>query len=127
MLCPHYGKQLKIFFCSWQGKKAPFFLRFQSILILESVDILLIKYSASNSHHPFSPGRSILKIHFFIESGLKNDSIPNSIQNKIRNIHSRESEIFNSIIHSQKIKKIIQNSKIRPKYGFRALLRHLYR
>jgi len=40
---------------------------------------------------------------------------------------SIESRIFNRIIHSQKMMKIIQNSKIRPKYGFGALLRPLYR
>ena len=75
-----------------------------------------------------SPGRYVLKIHFFFESGLK------MIQFKTKsgifiqkNIHSIESRIFNRISHSQKMKKIIQTSKIRPKYGFRALLRPMYR
>ena len=77
-----------------------------------------------------SPGQYVLKIHFFIESGL------NMIQFKIqfktksgifiqKNIHSIESRIFNRIIHSQKMRKIIQNSKIRPKDGFGFLLRPL--
>ena len=75
-----------------------------------------------------SPDRSVLKIHFFIELGL------NMIQFKTKsglfiqkNIHSIESRIFNRIIHSQKMRKIIQNSKMRPKYGFGALLRPLNR
>ena len=60
----------------------------------------------------------------------KNDSNQNSIQTKSRifiqqSIYSIESRIFNRIIHSQKMRKIIQNSKIRPKYGFGALLRPL--
>ena len=67
--------------------------------------------------------RSVLKIHFFHWIGPKNDSIQNSIQNKIQNIHSVESRIFNKIIYSQKMRKIIQNSKIRPKYGFWVILR----
>ena len=37
-----------------------------------------------------SPRRYVLKNHFFIEFGLKNDSIQNSIQNKIQNIHSKK-------------------------------------
>ena len=79
-----------------------------------------------------SPGRSDLKIHFFIESGLKMIQFKIQFKTKSRifiqqNIHSIESRIFNRIIHSQKMRKIIQNSNIRPKYGFEALLRPLYR
>ena len=37
-----------------------------------------------------SPRRYVLKNRFFIEFGLKNDSIQNSIQNKIQNIHSKK-------------------------------------
>ena len=63
--------------------------------------------------------------------GPKNDSIQNSKQNREysfkKNIHSIEFRIFNRIIHSRKMRKIIQNSKIRPKYGYGALLRPLYR
>ena len=66
-----------------------------------------------------SPRRYVLKIHFFIELALK------MIQFKIKfktnsgifiqkNIHSIEFRIFNRIIHSKKMRKIIQNSKIRP-------------
>ena len=66
-----------------------------------------------------SPRRYVLKIHFFIELDLK------MIQFKIKfktnsgifiqkNIHSIEFRIFNRIIHSKKMRKIIQNSKIRP-------------
>ena len=54
-----------------------------------------------------SPGRYILKIHFFIESGL--NMIQFKIQFKTRsgiftqkNIHSIEIRIFNLIIHSIK-------------------------
>ena len=79
-----------------------------------------------------SPRRYVLKIHFFIESCLK--MIQFKIQFKTKsgifiqkNIHSIEFRIFNRIIHSRKMRKIIQNSKIRPKYGFGALLRPLYR
>ena len=78
--------------------------------------------------HAKSHGRSVLKIHFFIESSLK------MIQFKTKsgifiqkNIQSIESKIFNRIIHSKTLRKVIQNSKIRPKYGFGALLRPLYR
>ena len=79
-----------------------------------------------------SPGRYVLKIHFFIELGLKMIQIKIQFKTKSeifiqKNIHSIESRIFNKIIHSQKMRKIIQNSKIRPKYGFGALLRPLYR
>ena len=81
---------------------------------------------------PSSPGRYILKIHFFIELGLK--MIQFKIQFKTKsgifiqkNIHSIESWIFNRIIHSKKLRKTIQNSKISPKYGFGALLGPLYR
>ena len=70
-----------------------------------------------------SPVRYALKIYFFIESGRK--MIQFKIQFKTKsgifiqkNIHSIESRIFNRIIHSQKMRKIIQNSKMRPKYGF---------
>ena len=73
-----------------------------------------------------SPVRYVLKIHFFIEFCLK--MIQFKIQFKTKSgifiqkiYHSIESRIFNRIIHSQK-KKIIQNSNIRPKYGFEALL-----
>ena len=79
-----------------------------------------------------SPRRYVLKIHFFIESGLK--MIQFKIQFKTKsgifiqkNIHSIESKIFKKNIHSEKKRKIIQYSKIRPKYGFGALLRPLYR
>ena len=62
----------------------------------------------------------------------KNDSIQNSIQTKStifiqKNIYSIESRIFNRIIRSNKMRKIIQQSKVRPKYCCRALLRPLYR
>ena len=76
-------------------------------------------------------GRSFLKIHFSIESGPK--MIQFKIQFKaksetfIQKKFFRESRIFNRIIHSQKMRKIIQNSKIRQKYGFGALLSPLYR
>ena len=69
-----------------------------------------------------------MKVHFFIESGLK--MIQLKTKSKIfiqKNIHSIKSRMFNRIIHSQKIRKIIQNSKIRPNYDFGALLRPLYR
>ena len=77
-------------------------------------------------------GRYVLKIHFFNESGRKMIQFKIQFKTKSRifiqkNIHSIESRIFNRIIHSQKMRKIIQNSKIRPKYGFGALLWPLYR
>ena len=77
-------------------------------------------------------GRYVLKIHFFIESVRKmiQFKIQFKTKSKIfiqKNIHSIEFRIFNRIIHSRKMRKIIQNSKIRPKYGFGALLRPLYR
>ena len=63
-----------------------------------------------------SPGRYLLKIHFFIELGI--NMIQFKIQFKTRsgiitqkNIHSIEIRIFNLIIHSIKLRKIIQNSK----------------
>ena len=79
-----------------------------------------------------SPERYVLKIHFFIEFGLKmiQFKIKFKTKSKIfiqKNINSIESKIFNKIIHSQKMRKIIQNSKIRPKSGFGALLKPLYR
>ena len=44
-----------------------------------------------------------------------------------KNIHAIEFRIFNRIVHPKKMREIIQNSKIRPKYGFGALLRPLYK
>ena len=44
-----------------------------------------------------------------------------------KNIHSIGPRIFNRIIHFKKMRRIIQNSKLRPKYGFGALLRPPYR
>ena len=79
-----------------------------------------------------SPRRYVFKIHFFIESGLK--MIQFKIQFKTKsqifiqeNIHLIESRIFNRIIHSKKMRKIIQNSQMRPSYGSGALLRPQYR
>ena len=43
-----------------------------------------------------------------------------------KSIDSIEYRIFNRIIHSNKMRKIIQKSKTRPKYCCRALLRSLY-
>ena len=70
-----------------------------------------------------SPGRYLLKINFFIESALK--MIQFKIQFKTKsgifiqkNIYSIESRIFNEIIHSKKMRKIIQNSKRRPNMAF---------
>ena len=70
-----------------------------------------------------SPVRYVLKIHFFLESGLKmiQFKIQFKTKSKIfiqKNIHSIESKIFNRIIHSLKMREIIQNSKMRSKYGF---------
>ena len=66
-----------------------------------------------------SPRRYVLKIHIFIESGLKIIQFKTKSGIFIKkNIHSIESKIFNRIIHSQKMEKIIQNSKMKPKYGF---------
>ena len=66
-----------------------------------------------------SPRRYALKIHFFIEYGLKMIQFKIQFQTKSKifikkNIHSIEFRIFNRIIHSKKMRKIIQNSKIRP-------------
>ena len=52
-----------------------------------------------------SPWRYVLKIHFFIESGLKMIQFKIQFKTKSRifiqqNIHSIESRIFNKIIHS---------------------------
>ena len=66
-----------------------------------------------------------LEPHVYTFDAPKGDSIQNSIENKIWNNHSIELRIFNRIIHSQKNRKMIQTSKIRPKYGFGALLRPL--
>ena len=54
---------------------------------------------------PPSPERYVLKIHFFIESGLKMIQIKIQFKTKSKifiqkNIHSIESRIFNRIIHS---------------------------
>ena len=70
--------------------------------------------------------------HFFIEFGLKmiQFKIQFKTKSKIfiqKNIHSIESKIFNRIIHSLKMREIIQNSKMRSKYGFWVVLRPLYR
>ena len=78
------------------------------------------------------PGRFVLKIHFFIEFGLKmiQFKIQFKTKSKIfiqKNVHSIESKIFNSIIHSKKMRKIIQNSQMRPRYGSGALLRPQFR
>ena len=75
--------------------------------------------------------RYVLKIHFFIEFGLKMIQFKIQFKTKSKtfiqkNIYSIESRIFSRIIHSKKLRKIIQNSKKRPKYGFGALLRPLY-
>ena len=55
----------------------------------------------SGTGGPGSPERYVLKIHFFIEFGLK--MIQFKTKSKIfiqKNIHSIESRIFNRIIHS---------------------------
>ena len=60
-----------------------------------------------------SPGRYVLKIHFFVNSGLKMIQFKTKSEIFIqKNIRSMESKIFNRIIHSKKLRKIIQNSKI---------------
>ena len=79
-----------------------------------------------------SPVRYVLKIHFFIEFGLKmiQFKIQFKTKSKIfiqKNIHSIESRIYNRIIHSKKMRKIIHNSQMRPSYGSGALLRPQYR
>ena len=83
-----------------------------------------LRWVTANKGMMISPGRYVLKIHFFIESGLKmiQFKIQFKTKSKIfiqKNIHSIESRIFNRIIHSQKMRKIIQNSKMRLKYGLR--------
>ena len=56
-----------------------------------------------------SPGRSVLKIHFFLESGLKMIQFKTkSVIFIHKNIHSIESRIFDRIIHSQKRGKLFK-------------------
>ena len=60
-----------------------------------------------------NPGQSVLKIHCFIESGLKMIQFKIQFETKSgiliqKNIHSIESIVFNRIIHSQKMRKPIQ-------------------
>ena len=78
-----------------------------------------------------SPVRYVLKIHFFIESGLKmiQFKIQFKTKSKIfiqKNIHSIESRIFNRIIHSKKwgilfkVPKLGQNMASEPSSGSQA-------
>ena len=57
-----------------------------------------------------SPGQYVLKIHFFIESGIKMIQFKIQFKTKSRiviqkNIHSIEHRIFNRIIHSKELKE----------------------
>ena len=72
-----------------------------------------------------------MKTHFLIESGLKMIQFKIQFKTKPRILILKKS--FNRVLKIEKncslkkMRKIIQNSKIRPKYGFGALLRPLYR
>merc|ERR1712062_516831 len=96
-------------------------LHVDPVTMLSSRDLHKGSTIASCGRH--SPVRYVLKIYFFIESGRKmiQFKIQFKTKSKIfiqKNIHSIESRIFNKIIHSQKMRKSIQNSKIRTKSGF---------
>ena len=101
-------------------------------LLCDTGCIIIIRPKSVYGRQGLAGSRSVLKIHFFIESGLKmiQFKIQFKTKSKIfiqKNIHSIESRIFNRIIHSKKIRKIIQNSQMRPRYVFGALLRPQYR
>ena len=66
----------------WTWSTRPTFVSSFLNYLLTKIIFYIINYPTAGI-----PGRSVLKIHFFHWIGPKNDSIQNSIQKKIQNIH----------------------------------------